>query len=135
LDSAPAAGGLYPLKNVTYRRMNVGKVADIKVVGGAVIEATLSSNSSPKIPCLGGAGAQRLGNRRTTLCCRAGSDSELLPQRDDVVLGPVEDLGGGFRAVSDLLVVFDDDEVSVAGEDIVGLTADDDLNWWAEWDV
>jgi phospholipid/cholesterol/gamma-HCH transport system substrate-binding protein len=46
----PASGGLYRFSNVTYRGVQVGKVTDIKVVGGKRVEATLSLNTSPKIP-------------------------------------------------------------------------------------
>jgi phospholipid/cholesterol/gamma-HCH transport system substrate-binding protein len=46
----PAAGGLYRFANVTYRGVQVGKVTDISVVGGKHVEATLSLDSSPKIP-------------------------------------------------------------------------------------
>jgi phospholipid/cholesterol/gamma-HCH transport system substrate-binding protein len=46
----PASGGLYRFSNVTYRGVQVGKVTDLKVVGGKRVEATLSLDTSPKIP-------------------------------------------------------------------------------------
>jgi phospholipid/cholesterol/gamma-HCH transport system substrate-binding protein len=46
----PASGGLYRFSNVTYRGVQVGKVTDVKVIGGKHVEATLSLNISPKIP-------------------------------------------------------------------------------------
>jgi virulence factor Mce-like protein len=46
----PASGGLYKFSNVTYRGVQVGKVTDIKVIDGQLVEATLSLDSSPKIP-------------------------------------------------------------------------------------
>ena len=46
----PSSGGLYQFSNVTYRGVNVGKVTDVKVVGGKHVEATLSLETSPKIP-------------------------------------------------------------------------------------
>jgi virulence factor Mce-like protein len=46
----PASGGLYRFSNVTYRGVQIGKVTDIQVVGGKRVEATLSLNTSPKIP-------------------------------------------------------------------------------------
>jgi phospholipid/cholesterol/gamma-HCH transport system substrate-binding protein len=46
----PASGGLYRFSNVTYRGVQVGKVTDIKVGGGKRVEATLSLDTSPKIP-------------------------------------------------------------------------------------
>ncbi len=45
----PTSGGLYPLSNVTYRGVQVGKVTDVKAVDGPHAQATLSLNSSPKI--------------------------------------------------------------------------------------
>jgi phospholipid/cholesterol/gamma-HCH transport system substrate-binding protein len=46
----PSSGGLYQFSNVTYRGVNVGKVTDVKVVDGKHVEATLSLETSPKIP-------------------------------------------------------------------------------------
>jgi phospholipid/cholesterol/gamma-HCH transport system substrate-binding protein len=46
----PASGGLYKFSNVTYRGVQVGKVTDIKVVDGQHVVATLSLDTSPKIP-------------------------------------------------------------------------------------
>ena len=46
----PAAGGLYPFSNVTYRGVNVGKVTAIRTVGGRSVEAELSLATSPRIP-------------------------------------------------------------------------------------
>ncbi|MCP9272997.1 MCE family protein [Mycolicibacterium arenosum] len=46
----PAAGGLYPFSNVTYRGVNVGKVTEIRTVGGRSVEAELSLDTSPPIP-------------------------------------------------------------------------------------
>ncbi|MET0702730.1 MAG: MlaD family protein, partial [Mycobacterium sp.] len=46
----PSSGGLYQFSNVTYRGVNVGKVTEVKVVGGKHVEATLSLATSPKIP-------------------------------------------------------------------------------------
>lgn len=46
----PAAGGLYKFSNVTYRGVNVGKVTDIRTVGGRSVEAELSLDTSPRIP-------------------------------------------------------------------------------------
>ncbi len=46
----PASGGLYRFSNVTYRGVQVGKVTDVKTVGGNHVEATLSLNNSPRIP-------------------------------------------------------------------------------------
>ncbi len=45
----PTSGGLYPLSNVTYRGVQVGKVTEVKAVDGPHAQATLSLNSSPKI--------------------------------------------------------------------------------------
>ena len=46
----PAAGGLYQFSNVTYRGIEVGKVTDVRVVDGKVVEAELSLATSPRIP-------------------------------------------------------------------------------------
>lgn len=46
----PAAGGLYRFSNVTYRGVQVGTVTDVQVVDGKRVEATLSLQSSTKIP-------------------------------------------------------------------------------------
>ena len=46
----PAAGGLYRFSNVTYRGVQVGKVTEVQTVDGKRVEATLSLNTSPKIP-------------------------------------------------------------------------------------
>ena len=46
----PAAGGLYQFGNVTYRGVEVGKVIDVQAVDGRRVEATLSLQTSPKIP-------------------------------------------------------------------------------------
>jgi phospholipid/cholesterol/gamma-HCH transport system substrate-binding protein len=46
----PAAGGLYRFANVTYRGVEVGKVIAVNVKPGNRVEATMSLNSSPKIP-------------------------------------------------------------------------------------
>jgi virulence factor Mce-like protein len=46
----PASGGLYRFSNVTYRGVQVGKVTEIKAVGGNHVQATLSLNKSPRIP-------------------------------------------------------------------------------------
>jgi virulence factor Mce-like protein len=45
----PAAGGLYRFGNVTYRGVEVGKVKDVKLTAKGA-EATLTLNTSPKIP-------------------------------------------------------------------------------------
>jgi phospholipid/cholesterol/gamma-HCH transport system substrate-binding protein len=45
----PSSGGLYRFSNVTYRGVQVGKVTDIRVTATGA-EATLSIDSSPKIP-------------------------------------------------------------------------------------
>ncbi len=45
----PATGGLYRFSNVTYRGVQVGKVTGIRVTRNSA-EATLSLNTSPKIP-------------------------------------------------------------------------------------
>ncbi|OBB17652.1 virulence factor Mce [Mycolicibacterium setense] len=46
----PASGGLYQFSNVTYRGVQVGKVTDVQVVDGTRVNATLSLNTTPKIP-------------------------------------------------------------------------------------
>jgi phospholipid/cholesterol/gamma-HCH transport system substrate-binding protein len=46
----PAAGGLYTFSNVTYRGVNVGKVTDVRTVGGRSVEAEMSLVTSPRIP-------------------------------------------------------------------------------------
>jgi virulence factor Mce-like protein len=46
----PTTGGLYQFGNVTYRGVQVGKVTDLKVIGGRRVEATLSLDTSPRIP-------------------------------------------------------------------------------------
>ncbi|MDG4667919.1 MlaD family protein [Mycobacterium sp. 236(2023)] len=46
----PSSGGLYRFSNVTYRGVQVGKVTDVEVVDGRRVVATLSLDSSPKIP-------------------------------------------------------------------------------------
>jgi virulence factor Mce-like protein len=45
----PATGGLYRFGNVTYRGVEVGKVTDVKLTAKGA-EATLTLNTSPKIP-------------------------------------------------------------------------------------
>ncbi|MCU1694094.1 MAG: virulence factor Mce family protein [Mycobacterium sp.] len=45
----PATGGLYRFGNVTYRGVEVGKVTDVKLTDKGA-EATLTLNTSPKIP-------------------------------------------------------------------------------------
>jgi virulence factor Mce-like protein len=46
----PSSGGLYRFGNVTYRGVQIGKVTDVKVVDGRRVVATLSLDTSPKIP-------------------------------------------------------------------------------------
>lgn len=46
----PAAGGLYPFSNVTYRGVKVGEVTSLDVTDGGQVVATLSLDSTPKIP-------------------------------------------------------------------------------------
>lgn len=46
----PATGGLYRFANVTYRGAQVGKVTAIDLAAGGDAQATLSLNSSAKIP-------------------------------------------------------------------------------------
>jgi phospholipid/cholesterol/gamma-HCH transport system substrate-binding protein len=46
----PASGGLYRFSNVTYRGVQIGKVTDLKVIDAKRVEATLSLDTSPKIP-------------------------------------------------------------------------------------
>ncbi|MGE5694085.1 MAG: MCE family protein [Candidatus Sericytochromatia bacterium] len=45
----PAAGGLYRFGNVTYRGVEIGKVTSVALAGNHV-EATLSLNTSPRVP-------------------------------------------------------------------------------------
>ena len=45
----PAAGGLYRFSNVTYRGVQIGKVKEVTLTENGA-EATLSLNTSPKIP-------------------------------------------------------------------------------------
>lgn len=45
-----ASGGLYRFSNVTYRGIQVGKVTDLDIVAANHVEATLSLDTSPKIP-------------------------------------------------------------------------------------
>ena len=46
----PRSGGLYRFSNVTYRGVQVGKVTDIKVVGGDHVQATVSLEESAQVP-------------------------------------------------------------------------------------
>ena len=46
----PASGGLYEFSNVTYRGVEVGKVTEVKTVDAKRVDATMTLNSSPKIP-------------------------------------------------------------------------------------
>src|ERR1700730_9303459 len=46
----PAAGGLYRFSNVTYRGVQVGKVTAIALMKPHGAKATLSLDTSPKIP-------------------------------------------------------------------------------------
>ena len=46
----PPAGVLYPLSNVTYRGVQIGKVTNVKAVDARYAQATLSLNSNQKIP-------------------------------------------------------------------------------------
>lgn len=46
----PRGGGLYQFSNVTYRGVQVGKVTDIKIAAVDRAEATLSLQTSPRIP-------------------------------------------------------------------------------------
>jgi phospholipid/cholesterol/gamma-HCH transport system substrate-binding protein len=46
----PASGGLYQLSNVTYRGVQIGKVTNVDVMDDKHVEATLSLNTSPRIP-------------------------------------------------------------------------------------
>lgn len=46
----PRSGGLYRFSNVTYRGVQVGKVTDIKVVGGNRVQATVSLEESAQVP-------------------------------------------------------------------------------------
>ncbi|MCV7423131.1 MCE family protein [Mycobacterium yunnanensis] len=45
----PSSGGLYPLSNVTYRGVEVGKVTDVRLTSDGAM-ATMSIATSPKIP-------------------------------------------------------------------------------------
>ncbi|BBZ41498.1 MCE family protein [Mycobacterium conspicuum] len=46
----PASGGLYRFSNVTYRGVQVGKVTQVRWTTSHSVKATLSLDSSPKIP-------------------------------------------------------------------------------------
>jgi virulence factor Mce-like protein len=46
----PASGGLYRLGNVTYRGVQIGKVTGVEVIDDKHVEATLSLNTSPRVP-------------------------------------------------------------------------------------
>lgn len=46
----PASGGLYRFSNVTYRGVQIGKVTDVKVVAANRAEATMSLDTSPRVP-------------------------------------------------------------------------------------
>jgi phospholipid/cholesterol/gamma-HCH transport system substrate-binding protein len=46
----PASGGLYRLSNVTYRGVQIGTVTNVDVVDDKHVEATLSLNTSPRVP-------------------------------------------------------------------------------------
>jgi phospholipid/cholesterol/gamma-HCH transport system substrate-binding protein len=46
----PASGGLYRFSNVTFRGVQIGKVTDVRVTAPTRAVATLSLNTSPKIP-------------------------------------------------------------------------------------
>jgi virulence factor Mce-like protein len=46
----PASGGLYRLSNVTYRGVQIGTVTNVDVTDDKHVEATLSLNTSPRVP-------------------------------------------------------------------------------------
>jgi len=46
----PASGGLYRFSNVTYRGVQIGKVTEVTVISPTKVVATLSLNTSPRIP-------------------------------------------------------------------------------------
>jgi virulence factor Mce-like protein len=98
----PASGGLYQFSNVTYRGVEVGKVTEVRAVGGNHVEATLSLDNSPRIPSAVTARVRSMsavGEQYVDLLPRDESgpylqDGSVIPREDTVIpqqVGPMLD--------------------------------------------
>ncbi len=97
----PAAGGLYRFGNVTYRGVEIGKVTSVALTGDAV-KATLSLNTSPKVPAnlvaevrsISAVGEQYVELRPRTDSPPYLHNGSVIPMRDTTIpqdVGPVLD--------------------------------------------
>ena len=92
----PAAGGLYRFSNVTYRGVQIGKVTAVKLTPSGA-EATLSLDSSPKIPAdlqaevrsVSAVGEQYVDLRPRTDSPPYLHDGSVIPMRDTTIPQPV----------------------------------------------
>ena len=74
----PRTGGLYQFSNVTYRGVQIGKVTDV-AAHQVRSEATMSLDTSPKVPADLQAGPQRVGGRRAVRGPGAANRLRALP--------------------------------------------------------
>ena len=104
----PAAGGLYRFGNVTYRGVEIGKVTSVALTGDAV-KATLSLNTSPKVPAdlvaevrsISAVGEQYVELRPRTDSPPYLHNGSVIPMRDTTIpqdVGPVLDQASALLA-------------------------------------
>jgi len=98
----PASGALYRFSNVTYRGVQIGKVTDVTVTSPTRVVATMSLNTSPRIPADLVAevrSVSAIGEQYVDLRPRSDStpyldDGSVIPARDTTLpqqVGPMAD--------------------------------------------
>jgi phospholipid/cholesterol/gamma-HCH transport system substrate-binding protein len=98
----PASGALYRFSNVTYRGVQIGKVTDVTVTSPTQVVATMSLNTSPRIPADVVAevrSVSAIGEQYVDLRPRSDStpylhDGSVIPARDTTLpqqVGPMAD--------------------------------------------
>jgi phospholipid/cholesterol/gamma-HCH transport system substrate-binding protein len=98
----PASGALYRFSNVTYRGVQIGKVTDVTVTSPTQVVATMSLNTSPRIPAdlvaevrsLSAIGEQYVDLRPRNDAAPYLHDGSVIPARDTTLpqqVGPMAD--------------------------------------------
>jgi len=98
----PASGALYRFSNVTYRGVQIGKVTDVAVTSPTQVVATMSLNTSPRIPAdliAEVRSVSAIGEQYVDLRPRGDSapylhDGSVIPARDTTLpqqVGPMAD--------------------------------------------
>lgn len=104
----PAAGGLYRFSNVTYRGVQIGKVTSVDLTRSGV-KATLSLNTSPKIPAnlqadvhsMSAVGEQYVELRPRTSSGPYLNNGAVIPVQDTTIPQPVGPMLDQVRALVD----------------------------------